>query len=169
MSNKKAATPAPNFNVNQDHVDQIQKNLTVKSAMNTIKNYSQSNHRKKQISQLKKMINNSMNLCRKTLKSRLLNNRKKTKESSSQSDALLKNLKGKTSKWNHNVASYSQKVPPQLDPKVKARLEERFSQDFTPLTLDDNVLKKFDAHHLKNFYFTTDSKQSIQVSASQSI
>lgn len=107
------------------------------------------------------MINNSMNLCRKTLKSRLLSNRKKTKESSSQSDALLKNLKGKTSKWNHNVASYSQKVPPQLDPKVKARLEERFSQDFTPLTLDDNVLKKFDAHHLKNFDFTKEYRPKL--------
>ena len=36
-----------------------------------------------------------------------------------------------------------------------------FSQNFTPLTLDDNVLKKFDAHHLKNFDFTTEYRPKL--------
>lgn len=89
-----------------------------------------------------------------------------TNDSSSQSDALLKKLKGKKSKWNHENPSYSQKVPqqlPELDPKLIAKIEEHSSQNsFTPLTIDDKAVQRFDSYLLKDFYFRTNYRPNIQ-------
>lgn len=90
----------------------------------------------------------------------------KTNDSSSQSDPLLKKLEGKKSKWNHETISYSQKVPPkgpELDPNLIAKIEERRSQNsFTPLTIDEHAVQRFDSYLLKDFYFRTNYRPNIK-------
>ena len=176
MSKKTAAQTVPNFNINQDLVNYFQRQntenqnvtenqnpLTVESALERIKSYSQKPSQKvtdpgstiddqtfdeffpqgsqEQAPKIENTVAYDSGNGSQSPK----------KHDSSPGDALLKQLKG-PKKWNHQNPPYSQKVPPK-DTIDHDTMEECLSQNFQPLTIDDDVLSKFDEQHLKNFFF----------------
>ncbi|KAK8875475.1 hypothetical protein M9Y10_005641, partial [Tritrichomonas musculus] len=160
VSKKTAAQTVPNFNINQDLVNYFQRQntenqnvtenqnpLTVESALERIKSYSQ------KPSQKAPKIENTV------IYDSGNGSQSPKKHDSSPGDALLKQLKG-PKKWNHQNPPYSQKVPPK-DTIDHDTMEECLSQNFQPLTIDDEVLSKFDEQHLKNFFFTTKYQPNI--------